>query len=163
MVSKRPAAWATSALVPTPSVDDTSTGLAVAGGVEAEQAAEPADVADDLGPEGRADLGLDALDRLLAGGDADAGRLVGLAHQAVRSPLRVPASAVGRQSASSSDSSGHAVAAARGSPTRLRRPRARPWCRLDRHLDRVVAGEAGVAEAGADRAGGRRCSRSSAR
>ena len=30
--------------------------LAVAGGVEAEQAAEPADVADDLGPERRADL-----------------------------------------------------------------------------------------------------------
>ena len=47
---------------------------------EREQPAEAADVADDLGPEGGADLRLDALDRLLAGGDADAGVLVARAH-----------------------------------------------------------------------------------
>ena len=40
---------------------------------EREQPAEPADVADDLGPEGRADVRLDQLDRLLAGADVDAG------------------------------------------------------------------------------------------
>ena len=80
MVSNWPTAWATSALVPTPSVDETSTGLLVAGGVEGEQAAEAADVADDLGPEGGAHLGLDAVDRFLAGADADARALVGLAH-----------------------------------------------------------------------------------
>ena len=43
---------------------------------EGEQPAEAADVADDLGPERGADLRLDALDGLLAGGDADAGVLV---------------------------------------------------------------------------------------
>ena len=55
---------------------------------EREQAAEAADVADDLGPERRAHLGLDALDRLLAGGDADAGVLVARAHRSAvsRSP-----------------------------------------------------------------------------
>ena len=76
-----------SALVPTPSVDDTSTGWLVALGVEAEQAAEPTDVADDLGPERRADLAGDAVDRFLAGGDAHAGCLVGLTHRALLAGL----------------------------------------------------------------------------
>ena len=53
--------------------------VAVAG--EGEQPAEPADVADDLGPERGAHLVLDALDGLLAGGDVDAGGLVGLTHR----------------------------------------------------------------------------------
>ena len=49
-------------------------GVAVLG--EREQPAEAADVADDLGPERGAHLGLDALDGLLAGRDADPGVLV---------------------------------------------------------------------------------------
>ena len=60
---------------------DTSTGWRVAVVGEGEQPAEAADVADHLGPEGGADLGLDALDGLLAGGDADTRVLVRLARQ----------------------------------------------------------------------------------
>ena len=55
--------------------------VAVAVVGEAEQPAEPADVADDLGPEGGAHLVLDALDGFLAGGDVDARGLVGLTHR----------------------------------------------------------------------------------
>ena len=51
-------------------------GVAVAVLREREQPAEAPDVTDDLGPEGRAHLRLDALDRLLAGSDADPGILV---------------------------------------------------------------------------------------
>ena len=46
--------------------------VAVALPVDGEQPAEPADVADDLGPERRADVRLDELDGLLAGRDVDA-------------------------------------------------------------------------------------------
>ena len=46
-------------------------------GLEREQAAEAADVTDDLGSERRAHVRLDQLDRLLAGGDVDAGARVG--------------------------------------------------------------------------------------
>ena len=52
---------------------------------EREEPAEPADVADHLGPERRADVLLDELDRLLAGGDVDARLAVGEA-VVVRSP-----------------------------------------------------------------------------
>ena len=48
--------------------------VAVAELADREEPAEPADVADDLGPERRADVVLDELDRLLARGDVDAGR-----------------------------------------------------------------------------------------
>ena len=58
--------------VPTPSVDDTSSGSSVALPVEREQPAEAADVADDLGPERRAHVLLDQLDGLLARRDVDA-------------------------------------------------------------------------------------------
>ena len=54
-------------------------GRAVAGDVEGEEAAEAADVADDLGSECGAHLGLDALHGLLAGVDAHTGTGVGLA------------------------------------------------------------------------------------
>ena len=53
-------------------------GVAVLG--EREQPAEAADVADDLGPERRPHLRLDALDGVLAGGDADPGVLVARPH-----------------------------------------------------------------------------------
>ena len=46
--------------------------IAVALPVDREQPAEPADVADDLGPERRADVRLDELDGLLARRDVDA-------------------------------------------------------------------------------------------
>ena len=92
MVSKRPVAWAMSALVPTPSVDGHQHRPAVAVLRELEQATEPADVADDLGPEGGADLVLDALDRLLARGDVDSGAFVRLAH-AGQAPLSVSSAA----------------------------------------------------------------------
>ena len=54
-------------------------------GLEREQAAEPADVADHLGAERGAHVRLDQLDRLLAGGDVDAGARV---RRAVRSGSR---------------------------------------------------------------------------
>ena len=57
MVSNRPVAVATIAFVPTPSVDETSTGSRTAA-VEREQRTEPADVAEHLGPGGRATWGL---------------------------------------------------------------------------------------------------------
>ena len=74
-------------------------GVAVLG--EREQAAEAADVADDLGAEGGAHLRLDPLDRGLAGRDADPGVLVARAHGALglsRSPSAtgVPGEAGGR-------------------------------------------------------------------
>src|SRR5690606_9218357 len=53
--------------------------VAVAGR-QPDEPAEAADVAHHLGPEGRADLPLDALDRGLARGDVDPGGGVGLAH-----------------------------------------------------------------------------------
>ena len=53
------------------------------GSAKREQAAEAADVADDLGPERRAHVVLDALDGFLARGDVDAGLLVGLAQHAL--------------------------------------------------------------------------------
>ena len=109
--------------------------VAVAG--EGEQPAEAADVADDLGPERRADVVLDALDRLLAGRDVDAGA-AGRSRPTLDA-LGQPA----RARARSSSPGGRAVGS---SSTALRRP--------DRDLDRVVAGEAGVAEPGAGRAGG---------
>ena len=65
-------ASATFSLVPTPSVDDTSTGLAVAGR-DGDQAAEAADVGEHLGPVRGADSGADAPDDLVAGLDVDAG------------------------------------------------------------------------------------------
>ena len=55
----------------------------VVAGRQRDQAAEPADVAEDLGPVGRADQALDAVDGRLAGGDVDPGPAVGLAHQDV--------------------------------------------------------------------------------
>ncbi len=78
--------------------------------VDGEQAAEPADVADDLGPERRADVRLDELDRLLARGDVDAragiGQLaVGWAHArsagAAAEPEIVPCTWIVRDSDSS--------------------------------------------------------------
>ena len=82
-------------------------------------------------------LRLDALDRLLAGVDVDAGALVGLAHRRSPSARRARAASRLRRPA-------RTVVA----------PRARALRSADRHLDRVLAGEAGVAEAGAGRAGG---------
>src|SRR5439155_23103993 len=55
-------------------------GVAVAIGVEGEEAAEAIDLTDDLGPEGATHPLLDPGDGLVAGGDADARRLVGLTH-----------------------------------------------------------------------------------
>ena len=107
MVSKRPAASATFSFVPTPSVDDTRTGVAVAGR-HRHEAAEAADVAEHLGPVGGADVAGEARHGLVGGVEVDAGVAV-----ACRSPLE----------------------------DGLRQ--------RERHGDRVVAGEAGVAEAGA--------------
>ena len=110
-------------------------GIAIATGREREQAAEPADVADDLGPEGRAHVALDALDRLLARGDVDARRPVGLAHQLSGEQL-----GLGR----------------RVDPRAVDRPR-HAFEHALRQLDgisRGIAGEARRAEAGARRAGG---------
>ena len=104
--------------------------VAVAG--EGEQASEPADVADDLGPEGRAHVLLDALHRLLAGLDVDPGRLVALCHVAQASPATMR----------SSSPQWRQVALEH----RLAQP--------DGDLDRVLAGEAGGAEARTGRLGG---------
>ncbi len=108
--------------------DEHRVAVAVRG--EGEQAAEAADVADDLGTEGRAHVALDPLDGALAGGDVDAGALVGLPHR--RLSLRA-----------------RAVRAGRPAPVGLfEHPLAQP----DRHVDGVLAGEAGAAEPGARRA-----------
>ena len=64
---------AISDFVPTPSVDDDEQRVAVPQPAEREEPAEAADVADHLGPERRAHVRLDQLDRLLAGRDVDAG------------------------------------------------------------------------------------------
>ena len=54
---------------------------AVPSDVEGEESTEPADVADDLGTECGTHLGLDAIDGLFAGIDADAGAGIGLSRR----------------------------------------------------------------------------------
>ena len=70
-------AWATTALVPTPSVARHQHRLAVAGGVEGEEAAEVAEAAEHLGTAGGGHHRLDQVDGPLAGVDVDPGRRVG--------------------------------------------------------------------------------------
>ena len=77
------------------------------------------------------------LDGLLAGVMSTPGRLVGLAHRSAGRQLRLV------RDRARARPGGIGVALEHGLAQR------------HRHLDRVVAGEAGVAEAGADRAGGR--------
>ena len=78
---------------------ENGPGVAVLG--EGEQPAEASDVADHLGSEGGADLGLDPLDRLLSRGDAHPGVLVMRAHQAVPTSRSSPGSVARRARAGS--------------------------------------------------------------
>jgi hypothetical protein len=79
---------------------------------EGEEPAEPAEIAEDLGAEGGADVRLDALDRGLARLDVDAGRAVGerrvgaFGHRASAGALGASGAAAGDSSSSFASSSG---------------------------------------------------------
>ncbi len=105
--------------------------MVVPGGVETEEAAEAADVAEHLGAPGRGDHREDELDRPPAGVDVDPGGGVG-----------------GRGVGIGRGCPG------RGAPAHARErsavaPQGRPFAELHPDRNRVGAGEAGVAEAGA--------------
>ena len=77
IVSWRPVSIASRSLVPTPSVPETRTGLAVPVQRHLDQRAEAADAAEHLAAHRALHGGLDALDELVARVDVDAGVAIG--------------------------------------------------------------------------------------
>ncbi len=75
--------------VPTPSVEETSSGSSIAGR-DRHGRGETTKTAHDLRPPGRLDVGPHQLDRAVAGGDIDPGVGVGAPHEVGHVPLPAP-------------------------------------------------------------------------
>ena len=135
--------------MPTPSVDEASSGLRYFVGVQGEQPGEAAEPADDLGPVGLLDRGLHQRDGALAGVDVDAGGRVGeLAAHGRRERVL---GAAGHARAAGLLTGPAGDRALRGHGHRQRRPADPLEDVLAEHLrlaqrDRVLAGEAGGAQ-----------------